>query len=257
MSVFGNYSRYYDLLYHDKNYEAEVAFIANLIGRYAPTAKNVLELGCGTGKHAALLAEKGYAVHGVDRSETMLEAAQHRKTTLTSDVAARLQFSEGDVRDVQAGSGFDVVMSLFHVVSYQTTNDDLLAMFKNARAHLRGGGSFIFDYWYGPAVLTDRPSGRTKHMESDAIQVTRYAKPVMHPNASVVDVNYTIEITDKATGSTETLHETHRMRYLFAGEIELLAHATGFKVQHACEWMAGTVPGFHSWSVCSVLIAQE
>lgn len=253
MTVFGNYSRYYDLLYRDKDYAAEAEFIAGLIEQHAPSAKRVLELGCGTGKHAALLAEKGYEMHGVDRSPTMLEAAHARKHTMAVDIAFRLEFSEGDVRNCKAGSDFDVVMSLFHVVSYQTTNDDLLAMFRNAHAHLRDGGTFIFDYWYGPAVLTDRPTERTKHMESDAIQVTRYAKPVMHPNESIVDVNYTIEITDKASKTLETLHETHHMRYLFAGEIELLARATGFEVQHACEWMTGKQPDFGTWGVCSIL----
>jgi SAM-dependent methyltransferase len=253
MTVFGNYSRYYDLLYRDKDYAAEAEFMVKLIKQHSSSAKRILELGCGTGKHAALLAEKGYEMHGVDRSVAMLEAAEARRQNQAPELQTRLQFSQGDVRDVQAGSGFDVVMSLFHVVSYQTTNDDLLAMFSNAHTHLKDGGSFIFDYWYGPAVLTDRPTERIKHMESDAIQVTRYAKPVMRPNESIVDVNYTIEITDKATKTLETLHETHHMRYLFAGEIELLARATGFKVQHACEWMTGKQPDFGTWGVCSIL----
>lgn len=253
MSVFGNYSRYYDLLYRDKDYAAEVEFIAGLIARHAPAAKRVLELGCGTGKHAALLAEKGYAVHGVDRSETMLQAATARKTALPANIADRLHFSSGDVRTCKVDGGFDVVMSLFHVVSYQTTNDDLLTMFKNVYAHLNVGGAFIFDYWYGPAVLTDRPAVRTKQMESETISVDRLATPTMHANTSMVDVHYQIDIRDKATGTTERLIETHPMRYLFAHEIDLLARACGFKVQHACEWMSGNTPDFSTWGVCSVL----
>lgn len=253
MSVFGNYSRYYDLLYRDKDYASEVTFVEGLINQSYPGAQHILELGCGTGKHAALLAEKGYHVHGVDRSETMLEAAKDRKLSLPIEIQHHLQFSQGDVRSARVGSVFDVIISLFHVVSYQTTNDDLLAMFKNVHTHLAKGGVFIFDYWFGPAVLTDRPMVRTKHMESDAITVERLATPVMHADTSLVDVNYDIKITDKAAGTVEQLQETHHMRYLFPTEIELLARATGFKVKHSCEWMTGKTPDYSTWGVCSIL----
>ena len=54
MSVFGdNYSRYYNLLYSDKDYLGESRYIDGLIQKYSPGAKNVLDLGCGTGRHAA------------------------------------------------------------------------------------------------------------------------------------------------------------------------------------------------------------
>ncbi|MFM6580781.1 MAG: class I SAM-dependent DNA methyltransferase, partial [Dolichospermum sp.] len=75
MTVFGNYSRYYDLLYQDKDYLAEAKFIHDLIQTHAPSAKTILELGCGTGRHAELLANYGYQIHGVDRSLEMLNSA--------------------------------------------------------------------------------------------------------------------------------------------------------------------------------------
>ncbi|WP_341999478.1 hypothetical protein [Chlorogloeopsis sp. ULAP02] len=66
MSVFGNYARYYDLLYRDKDYVGEALFIRRLIQNHAPEAQDILELGCGTGNHAVLLAKEGYKVHGVE-----------------------------------------------------------------------------------------------------------------------------------------------------------------------------------------------
>ena len=66
MSVFAGYSRYYDLLYRDKDYAGEAEYIAALIKRYAPDAKTLMEIGSGTGAHAAELAEMGYEVAGVD-----------------------------------------------------------------------------------------------------------------------------------------------------------------------------------------------
>ncbi len=79
MATFGNYSRYYNLLYKDKDYIGEVDFIHDLIQKYSPDAQNILDLGCGTGRHDALLAEKGYAITGVDMSEEMLLIAHSQQ----------------------------------------------------------------------------------------------------------------------------------------------------------------------------------
>jgi predicted TPR repeat methyltransferase len=69
MSAFGGYARYYDLLYHDKDYRRESEFVAQLIKKHSPGARRLLELGCGTGIHGILLAEQGYEIHGLDLSD--------------------------------------------------------------------------------------------------------------------------------------------------------------------------------------------
>ena len=80
MKQFGDlYSKYYDLLYEDKNYSGEVEYIDFLIKKNCQNAKTLLDMGCGTGKHAELLCEKGYKVHGIDLSQDMLKIANKRK----------------------------------------------------------------------------------------------------------------------------------------------------------------------------------
>ncbi len=81
MATFGNYSRYYNLLYKDKDYRGEAGFIHDLIRKYSPEAKTILDLGCGTGRHDLLLAKKGYAITGVDMSEEMLLIARSQQPT--------------------------------------------------------------------------------------------------------------------------------------------------------------------------------
>jgi SAM-dependent methyltransferase len=253
--VFAQYSRYYDLLYRDKDYAAEAQFIGNLVFRHSPHAKSVLELGCGSGLHAQLLAQRGMTVHGIDRSTDMLTQAATRLAKAPPEIVERLTFSEGDVRQVRLGKKFDCVVSLFHVMSYQATNADLLAALATAREHLNPGGVFIFDCWYGPAVLAQRPSVRIKRMEDEAVSVTRIAEPVVHPNECLVDVVYTVLVRDLASEAVDTLTETHRMRYLFRPEIELLAQTAGLRVEHACEWLTGGEPGENTWGVCFVVRA--
>jgi SAM-dependent methyltransferase len=240
MSVFAAYSKYYDLLYRDKDYAGEARYIDDLIVRHRPGAQSVLDLGCGTGRHALLLAERGYRMTGVDLSEEMLKVARASSSGQS--------FVQGDVRSVRLGKTFDVVLSLFHVMSYQTTNGDLRAALSTVREHLAPGGLFVFDCWYGPAVLTSRPETRVKRLEDDKIQVTRLAEPVLHANDNVVDVNYQVLIRDRASGAVEELRETHKMRYLFAPEVSLLLESAGLRLTQQSEFMSEREPGFDTWN---------
>ena len=219
----------------------------------SPAAARVLELGCGTGVHAIHLAADGFSVHGVDSSEAMLGAARARAVGCNPSQRARLSFSLGDARSLSLGTRFHAVMALFHVLSYQTTNRDLLSMVETAASHLEERGVFVFDYWFAPAVLTERPAVRVKRLESDEIEVTRIAEPVLHAHESCVDVNYHVFIRDKATGTVDEVRETHRMRYLSLQEIEMLAERAGLHVLESCEWMTGRQPGCDTWGVCTVL----
>lgn len=77
--VFNRYSNYYDTLYEDKNYGAECDFIETIFSKfYLAPVKHILDLGCGTGGHAIPLAQRGYHVTGIDRSEEMLKKAEEK-----------------------------------------------------------------------------------------------------------------------------------------------------------------------------------
>jgi len=252
MNVFANYARYYDLLYQDKNYDEEAGYLDGLIKKYHPSTETLLELGCGTGKHAIALTQYGYSVHGIDFSDDMLKEAEARHQMLPKEVASKLSFASGDVRNYRCDRQFDSILSLFHIISYQTTNKDLIDMMDTVKSHLKPGGLFIFDCWYGPTVLTDRPVVRCKELEDEAIKVTRIAQPKMYPNENCVDVNYSIIIKDKKTNQIDEVKETHKMRYLFAPEIEILLNQAGLELLDKQEWLTGNEPGFDTWGVCFI-----
>jgi len=250
--VFSDYARYYDLLYKDKDYAAEADYVAGLIRKFHPTVKSILELGSGTGIHASLLAERGFSVHGIERSPGMFS----RSLALIRNMSAgngRLAFSQGDIREVRLNKRFDAVIALFHVISYQTTNEDVTAAFKTAREHLNPDGVFIFDVWYGPAVLTERPAVRIKRMADEQTEITRLAEPTLYPNENRVDVNYHVFVRARATRAVAELKETHAMRYFFKPEIERIAADAGFQCLHAEEWLSGRAIGSDTWGICFVL----
>ncbi len=251
-SVFGKYAEYYNLLYKDKDYAAEAGFIHALIQKFNPGAKTVLSLGCGTGSHDFELAKLGYEVTGVDLSDEMLTVANSR--ILSSDsIIPQPVFHKGDIRNVRLGKTFDVVISLFHVVSYQTTNDDLQAAINTVQEHLITDGLFVFDCWYGPGVLTDPPVVRVKRCEDENISFVRIAEPNIWPNENLVDVNYQILITDKLTGKVEEVKETHCMRYLFVPEVTQLLKGTELTMTAVYEWMADRRPNLSTWGACFVV----
>jgi len=247
MKVFADYARYYDLIYRDKDYRGEAEYTHNLIRKHGIVGDTVLNLGCGSGRHDRYLAENGYKITGVDISEEMLIFAKEK---IPEKVC--LNYVKGDVRHIRLGKTFDIVISLFHVMSYQVSDEDLLASFATASAHVKPGGVFIFDCWYGPGVLTDRPTVRIKEQEDEYIAITRIAQPVMHPNLNVVDVEYLFFVKEKSKGHINEIRETHRMRYLFQPEVRRLLSDKGFTVETCEEWLTGAEPCFSTWNVVFV-----
>jgi len=242
--VFDAYSSYYDLLYKDKDYMGEASYIQSLLNRHGIVDGQLLEFGSGTGKHGRLLATQGYKVHGIERSARMVAE---------SETTAGFTCQEGDIALTRIGHKYDAVLSLFHVISYQTSNAQLQSVFANAAAHLNQQGLFIFDFWYSPAVYAQRPVVRVKKMSNSQIEITRIAEPLIHPNENRVDVNYTIYARDLVTDLVQTMTETHPMRHFTLPEIDILAGVHGFERIAAEELISGKVPSENTWGVCVIL----
>jgi SAM-dependent methyltransferase len=149
--------------------------------------------------------------------------------------------------DFNANKKFDVITALFHVMSYQTSNNDMEKVFWNAAKHLTAQGLFIFDFWYGPAVLTDPPVIKIKRLENEEIWITRLAEPVIHYNEDIVDVNFEILVEHKKTHILEKLYELHRMRYFFLPEILFYAEKAGFVLINVYKWMTKEILSGNSW----------
>src|SRR5688500_8739032 len=120
--IFGpTYADAYDVLYAEKDYEAECDAIELLAERHGSGSATVLDLGCGTGRHTVILAGRGKVVTGVDISPDMLEHAQRRAAERGLPT---LDLQLGDVRTVRLGRRYDVVLLMFAVLGYQLTDGD-------------------------------------------------------------------------------------------------------------------------------------
>ncbi len=253
MSAFEDYATYYDEMYADKDYAAEVSYIETLIREHVQTGTiSILDLGSGTGRHAIEFASRGYSVHGIDLSASMVTLAEARKSSLSEDLKRNVSFSAGDVRSIRLGAKFDVVLALFHVASYQTTNDDFRAFLTTARLHLRPGGILIFDFWYGPAVLSQRPEVRIKRADTENRWVVRIAEPVPQFEDNCVVVKYEIIDCLKKTGVATRVNEEHKMRFFSLPDLQLFTELAGIDILSIREWMKALDPSSNSWSVCAI-----
>jgi SAM-dependent methyltransferase len=254
MSVFGeSYSEYYDLFYADKDYATEAAFVRDIIQRHKPSARSILDLGCGSARHAVEFAKAGMTVTGVERSRDMIARAKDRIGRLSPDLSSQLMLVQGDATSYTPITKYDVVVALFHVVSYQTSNNALGGIFRCARLALSAGGLFIFDFWHGSAVLTELPTVRIRRVAAPNIHLTRIAEPEHLVNRDVVNVKYTLIAVDQRSGRSDETVEVHSMRYLFLPEIEMLASQHDLEVIEVGEWLTGRSLDEHCWSGYAVV----
>jgi len=244
ISIFKNYSNYYDIIYKNKNYEKETKYILSILKKHNILNGSLLEFGSGTGKHGCLLASNGYIVHGIEKSAEMVAKAQKSEG---------FTCQEADISTVKMNRSYDAILALFHVISYQTTNNKLNSVFANASRHLNKDGLFVFDFWYSPAVLSQRPSVRIKKIVDNQIEITRLAEPINYPNENRVNVNYTIFVKDLKTDQIQTFNEVHPMRHLSLPEIDILADFHGFERIKAEEFLTENLPSQNTWGVCVIL----
>lgn len=244
MEVFQDYAYCYNAFYRDKDYKAEARQIDMLLQRYGQNIKKVINYGCGTGRHDIELSKLGYKCTGIDISSLMIEIAQKNM----DDTDKLTDFLVADIRNYQSKETYDSVISLFHVMSYQIDNNDIMAAFESARIALNVGGIFLFDVWYGPGVLSDRPEVRVKEVEDDKYKLIRIAKPVMYDKRNVVDVCYEVLVIDKKTGETKTINEIHSMRYFFRPELEYYLKESGFELLDNLDCRTLGKTAYDSWT---------
>jgi SAM-dependent methyltransferase len=125
-----------------KDYISESAEIADAVRARSTGAHTLLDVGCGTGRHLDEFRGLGFACTGVDVSEQMLAVASQR----LSDVPLHV----GDLRTLDLGRKYDVVVCLNGTLAYMTAPGDLRIAVSNLAQHLAVGGVVILEPWFAP-----------------------------------------------------------------------------------------------------------
>ncbi|MBI5261251.1 MAG: class I SAM-dependent methyltransferase [Bradyrhizobium sp.] len=223
-----SYAAAYDTVYAEKDYAAECEAMGKLIAKFGRgEIRKLLDLGCGTGKHAVIFARSGFDVTGVDRSEPMVARARERARQ--QKLEANPGFQCGDIRNFSAEQPFDAALMNFNVIGYLSSNDDVLNAFGSARRNLRRDGLLIADFWYGPAVVADPPGENTREFESEDVRLVRSSSGRHLPDSQCCEMS--IKVTRlKGDRVIDEAVETHRVRYFFPLELELMLRISGFRL---------------------------
>lgn len=133
---------YLKVYQHRNSEEAEIliSFILNQIN--LPAKAKILDLGCGAGRHALLLAKRGFEVTGVDQSAKLLSVAadEAQKNGLHAT------FIRDDIRTVQFQEKFNLILNVFTSFGYFENDEDNFSLFSNVESLLLEDGVFVFDF---------------------------------------------------------------------------------------------------------------
>ena len=141
MDAYRNLAASYDRLTNDVDYEATVAFYNEILRAEGLAPRTAVDLACGTGSVAAILAEQGLRVTGVDMSEDMLTVAWEK----TSRMDNPPHFICQNLRQLWLPRGVDLAVCALDSLDYITDPDDCREAIRRIYKTLNPGGIFIFD----------------------------------------------------------------------------------------------------------------
>ena len=131
----------YDRLTWDVDYPAVVAFYRRLLALDGLTPRTALDLACGTGSVALLLADMGLRVTGVDQSEEMLTMAAQK----AQDHPNPPYFAFQRLQDLHVPQAADLAVCALDSLDYLTEPEDCRRAIRRVYKALNPGGCFLFD----------------------------------------------------------------------------------------------------------------
>jgi SAM-dependent methyltransferase len=197
------HARHYDLIYAGKPYADEAAFVDGLLGR--PRGA-LLDLACGTGRHAIELTRLGWTVTGVDYGADLLERAHTNAEAAGID----LRLYEQDMRTLDlGGERFDAVTCLFDSIGYPQTDEGVVAALRGGRDHLVPGGVLAVEF-----------------LHAGGGELLRVSRTKLDLERSVMHVAYDL-LELAAEGTYERAREAQANRYFTVSEMRGLLRAAG------------------------------
>ncbi len=184
--LYKKIARYYDLIYHNKDYEVETLQLMKIIkDNIANDGQKLLDIGCGTGSHIVHLSNQ-YDCLGMDINKEMLDIAKEKNPDVN--------LVQGDMTSFDLKEQFDVIISMFGTVGYCETIEILEKTFENVYRHLNPGGVFIFEPWLTPSGFK-AGIPFLQYYDGDGVKVARVTSSEKEGNVSRIEMHFLIAET--------------------------------------------------------------
>ncbi len=210
----------YDMLYSTlKDYEGEAQALGRVLRRANPACRTILDVGCGTGEHARLLAADGFAVDGLDLDPAFVRIASAKHP--------EGRFFEADMADFDLEPRYDAVTCLFSSIAYLKTLDRVRSALRCFREHLAPGGVVVVEPWLPPGKL-DLGRVVRNTVEGEGVQVTRVSR--VEVDGPLCRLRFDYEITDGT--STRRASEVHELGLFTPAEMLDAFRSAGLDAEH-------------------------
>lgn len=216
----------YDLVMHYVDYEAWAEYIDALLAEHAEDARQILELGCGTGSLALALAPMGpFDITATDGSESMVAVAQRKPPPDEGDVTFGVLDFREDASNGAAPGPFDAALLLYDGLNYLLDEKDISALFDAVAARLKPGGVFILDQSTPINSVNNEgdfeDEGNGAGADGEPFAFVRYS--AYDPQTRIHTTRFVL-----THGETRT-EETHLQRAYELGELRALIEASPFQ----------------------------
>jgi len=184
------------------------------------SAKDVLDIGCGSGEHVEALCRESYRAEGTDASQAMIEVARRRFPNRS--------FYRGDMRSFQSDRIYDAAMCLFGTFNYILDDGDIARTFRSTSSLLRPGGLLILEVWNSRPLLEIGSKGISPvvQVQSGGKKITRdRGFTLLRSQPALVEVNYLYTVNGRE------MRDRHHMRVFSPDEIRNFAERAGFRIE--------------------------
>lgn len=205
---------------NDEEARRQVDFLLDRLDVAPP--RDVLDLGCGDGRHSLELTRRGYRVTGLDLSEDLLERARRR----TAEEGLDITFVQGDMRDPPGTSAFDLVVNFFTSFGYFREDGENARVLEAIARSLRPGGRFLMDYLNREYVISTLVPADNRTLEGMEVEQHRWITGDPSEAGGHVRINKQVQIRED--GAERSYNESVRMYTL--EELDAMMERAGLKV---------------------------
>jgi len=195
--LFVKSAKFYDALYHFKDYKKASDKLTSFIRKYNPGAGTLLDTACGTGKHVEFL-KNDFECEGLDINKDLLDIAKER--------CPEIVFHESDMTEFHTGKTYDAVCCLFSSIAYVKTYENMCKAFSVMTEHLNPNGLLIIEPWFSKETYFTNTITANHYDEKDMKLAWMY-NSILKDDMSVLDIHYLAGTAEGLLNLSQTIKQ--------------------------------------------------